>query len=1611
MLVDRIVAQTEFGNAEQAQIATQACSMLLQAQRCSHDTRSLQQAIEHIVSIGRGCNSTLSALAESAQQELDAFLALQVAGRFEWVDGVLVEALERGYWLLLDRANLCSASVLDRLNGLLEPNGVLYVNEDPKRTGPVVPHPDFRIIMAVDPQHGELSRAMRNRGIEICMLPSEEGPSAQSDQMLVARALGMDTTLLEGMQQTESSLTTLVQTAADIAERVQRGYPAWVDERNEKSARLLRLPSVQPNPIDAALSTSCWQVKLLDLANQPPQLVSELEEGIDMRLWQERMLLASLSTVPPDTRALSTCALQVIAGNMRDAVSRLLRPTQLTEALIVARHDLAQSDQLNLDVLQNAPLLVQLNVGLYRALERTSIQWHCTLQQSRLFQMERQLQAHFRALIPGGGDVRELVLQQPNVDVTHAQSLFALLEGCEQLLDMWDDLISTRESFKQMQTAGDLNTTMLVASLRTVYAMYERLNQLLQNVQALSTASEQAVALETMQDALLELSKCEGPVSIHALKLIEVTSRLVQDATHSARLWAMAHPTTMPDTRMRELAKRLETALEHKALDNGTEAIEALAMLYAAASRKNKDLIVSAVEHFVENLPTLSQPAETANDVHISPAQVLADVDELRQWQQMLQLTLISGCTSGQIKQNSLNKLRLLADSADVNQHSSWAVMLTRLRWQVNDSSGANRLLPLFTEVASQWYTQLASHALNEVVDIPAQRLNSAVATELAWRGAACLCSSLNDLDLAIQEGRDLVQAVVRFSPVNEPTTHIAAGLVAQLAFVGEVLSGHKQIPCTEHLLAALYSSDHVQSIDMELVNAWHAELLQLAASDSVTSAANSVQTALSSPDDKAAMWVAMVEVALSVLSVSVPQRPVDPAAKALAQWTWLGDTITTCQADIAALKCVQYSMTGTNMSAAIESILSEMQQREQQRASIELVYRPADAVRFSELWQEAHNLVQSMSGRIRQVARQLASSHDDSVLGASSALDGALTQFVGRVQQRYFTAYCDQAQLWTLCAQQVAYGLNNLTQMQRLAAQAQSQVYSQLVTWIYVQPMCEVPLTRGSIVQMGHALSHLKALAFASARSPLVVYGRLLRTLLARVVLSVQVRGALDIADIEALSTLLRDASDVHRRSTAEQKRREAEAASLFRFKATEEPSDEKLQQELFPGFEDVFEDQEEIPEPSFDDVPDEAIAALSSMHQYAVLQFSAISTSPDIQSALALDIQRQALSLAADLYRARPEVASLLTAEADSELRGANAVAAALGTLQSGSFETAVPGVRAKQVYDFYQDACVEEARLVRPIAQAIAARTHQLMEEWPEHAVLQQINDMCTRLLQLPATSSVAKLLAAVELLYQRAQDWQAYASRDVSIAELQDVARLIVRWRQRELNSWPHLLLAQELAFARRPRQWWLGLYAALVAPESVELSELVAAVDHFMQGSPAGEFRGRLNMLLAFAAHRAALLKAQTHEQSKGTLEEAKRRDTVYGPLLNAVGYYLQFAPCIAAQLEAAKKTVSKDLKQYVKISSWKDVNPAALRASAQKTHRHLTKCVRRWRDALSQPIFQIIQVAQQGAVATARTPQVLLVPLPLSEAGLEIDPLPSLPKHVSSSLPWAAKSL
>ena len=136
----------------------------------------------------------------SLVEEFKLQISTHSQGRFEWVDSALINALENGYWIVIDNANLCSSSVLDRLNSVLEVGGSLALTERGLLDGKIrmiKPHENFRIFMTLDPIHGEISRAMRNRGMEIfvqlpVMSPFDNARLSENETKKLSKSNGLD---------------------------------------------------------------------------------------------------------------------------------------------------------------------------------------------------------------------------------------------------------------------------------------------------------------------------------------------------------------------------------------------------------------------------------------------------------------------------------------------------------------------------------------------------------------------------------------------------------------------------------------------------------------------------------------------------------------------------------------------------------------------------------------------------------------------------------------------------------------------------------------------------------------------------------------------------------------------------------------------------------------------------------------------------------------------------------------------------------------------------------------------------------------------------------------------------------------------------------------------------------------------------------------------------------------------------------------------------------------------------------------------------------------------------------------------------------------------------
>ncbi|XP_072355863.1 midasin [Scyliorhinus torazame] len=337
-------------------------AFLVSHSRCPNEDRSsgissdAVNKLESLLILLQRFNNKLNTLSPSEFSELIAefqHFKLQRSqsldggnrGTFEWVNGMLVQALNSGDWLLLDNVNFCSPSVLDRLNALLEPGGVLTISERGVIDGTsptVVPHPNFRLFMTMDPAHGEISRAMRNRGIEIHVAgkPNEDLLDKQDIKTLLhglgfvgdhpcTELMALCSEVKEITAGTSSSISSLLHAAALIVQQLKHGLnlaeafhracsEVYVLSQTSRAHQEQVQELVEKHKV-ALMSPESWGDSLVSLGLWPdsiPSAVFTAEESM-------------LSMVHRDGQVLAYCLNQLSLSNNRS------QPLTLTDLELV----------------------------------------------------------------------------------------------------------------------------------------------------------------------------------------------------------------------------------------------------------------------------------------------------------------------------------------------------------------------------------------------------------------------------------------------------------------------------------------------------------------------------------------------------------------------------------------------------------------------------------------------------------------------------------------------------------------------------------------------------------------------------------------------------------------------------------------------------------------------------------------------------------------------------------------------------------------------------------------------------------------------------------------------------------------------------------------------------------------------------------------------------------------------------------------------------------------------------------------------------------------------------------------------------------------------------
>ena len=288
-------------------------------------------------------------------------------------------------------------------------------------------------------------------------------------------------------------------------------------------------------------------------------------------------------------------------------------------------------------------------------------------------------------------------------------------------------------------------------------------------------------------------------------------------------------------------------------------------------------------------------------------------------------------------------------------------------------------------------------------------------------------------------------------------------------------------------------------------------------------------------------------------------------------------------------------------------------------------------------------------------------------------------------------------------------------------------------------------------------------------------------------------------------------------------------------------------------------------------------------------------------------------------------------------------------------------------RKSYNFYTDANVPAVKKAATVISTLKNRLGALINDWPDQMVLQHLKDRCELVLALNLHSPVAKVLSALEQLLMQTEDWEIYSNRENTLkSNQQELIGLIVEWRRTELSCWQVLLESQATSFAEGVSEWWFKLYDATVrgpldaydseasgSAQGLEqyLDTLIPLLDDFIRSSPLGQFHARLSLLQTFEDYLRQLSLSRLGDQ-RLTLDRIQR-------VLHATGrYYNLYSPLISSYLADQRAALEKEIRGFIKLASWKDINVQALKASAQQTHHHLYKIIRKFRYVLREPISE-----------------------------------------------------
>lgn len=162
--------------------------------------------IRHLANKTSNCFRRVNHSGGTTVDDIKGKILINEKGTY-WIDGVLIEAMRKGWWYLADEINAASAEINFVYHSLLDDDGFVVLEE---HNGEVVrPHPNFRFFAAMNPMTEyagtkELNKALLSRFVVV----KTDFPSPSTEEKILVTRTGIDSEVAKKMIKFASDIRT-----------------------------------------------------------------------------------------------------------------------------------------------------------------------------------------------------------------------------------------------------------------------------------------------------------------------------------------------------------------------------------------------------------------------------------------------------------------------------------------------------------------------------------------------------------------------------------------------------------------------------------------------------------------------------------------------------------------------------------------------------------------------------------------------------------------------------------------------------------------------------------------------------------------------------------------------------------------------------------------------------------------------------------------------------------------------------------------------------------------------------------------------------------------------------------------------------------------------------------------------------------------------------------------------------------------------------------------------------------------------------------------------------------------------------------------------------------